>query len=64
MAIFGDKREMTKEKLKEEMDKALNEIIDVPKIMNFQMDLIEQAFKKGLSLGIKIGKEIISQPKE
>lgn len=55
---------MTEEKLKEEMDKALNEIIDVPKIMNFQMDLVEQAFNKGLSLGIKIGKEINSQPKE
>lgn len=44
--------------LEAEMDKALHEIIDVPKIMNFQMDLIEDAFKKGLNLGIKVGKAI------
>lgn len=49
---------MTEEQVKEEMDKSLKEIFDTKQIIDFQFDLVQKAFLKGMELGMKIGKEI------
>ena len=48
---------MSEKQVKDEMNKALNKIFDTEKIINFQFDIAQKAFLKGLELGMKIGKE-------
>lgn len=48
---------MTEEQIRVEMDKALKEVFNTDKIINFQFDLVQETFLKGLALGMKIEKE-------
>ena len=48
---------MTEERLTEEMDKALHDVFDTKQIVDFQFDLVQKAFLKGLEFGMKINKE-------
>ncbi len=45
---------MTEEELKEKMDKDLNEVFDVKNIIDFQFDLLQKAYLKGIETGMKI----------
>ena len=48
---------MTEEEIKKQMKKALNEVFNVDEIFNLHFNIMQQAFLKGLELGMKIGKE-------
>lgn len=47
---------MDEEKAKEEMKKALSECFDVKAVTNVVFDQVQNAFLKGIEIGIKIGK--------
>ncbi|MCR5218610.1 hypothetical protein [Treponema sp.] len=51
---------MTETELKEEMDKDLGEIFNVENIINFQFDLMQKAYLKGIGTGRKINLQIIA----
>lgn len=48
---------MTEEELKEKMDKDLNEVFNVKSIIDFQFDLLQKAYTKGLETGLKAGRQ-------
>ena len=47
---------MTEEELKEKMDKDLEEIFNVKSIIDFQFDLMQKAYLKGIETGLKAGR--------
>lgn len=47
---------MTEEELKEKMDKDLEEVFNVKSIIDFQFDLMQKAYTKGLETGLKAGR--------
>jgi len=49
---------MNETELREKMDKDLKEVFNVDNIINFQFDLMQKAYLKGLETGMKIGKEV------
>ena len=48
---------MTEPELKEEMQKAINEVFKTDEIIYFMFDLTQKAFTKGLELGMKVNKK-------
>ena len=48
--------DFTEEEIKQEMDKAIRESLDIAEVTNFAFDMVQKAFLKGMELGIKIGK--------
>ncbi len=46
---------MEEKELKEKMDKDLEEVFNVKSIIDFQFDLVQKAYVKGLELGLKVG---------
>lgn len=49
---------MTEEQIRIEMDKAIHEVFNTDEIVNFQFDIVQKAFLKGIELGMKIEKEL------
>lgn len=47
---------MTEEELREKMNKDLDEAFNVKSIIDFQFDLLQKAYTKGLETGIEAGK--------
>lgn len=47
---------MKDEELKEKMNKDLDEVFDVKSIVDFQFDLTQKAYTKGLVTGLKAGR--------
>lgn len=55
---------MKEEELEEKMKKDLDEVFNVEKIMDFQFDLSQKAYSKGLETGLLIGRPIEGTEKE
>ena len=49
---------MTEKELEEKMNKDLDEVFNVKSIIDFQFDLMQKAYLKGIQTGMKISREI------